>query len=137
MHLQYLGYPIANDPLYSNPAVWGPKVGRGGVDLVDQTSEDSRAAAIARRVAAASASASASASSSRPRTPQLPSDQDRLNGVEVVPEGWVRGGRLVDAEIDREYDNIDITSPIRLSHQARVIIAKLRRMRDEQEDWVK
>jgi len=38
---------------------------------------------------------------------------------------------------DREYSNIDIGSPIILSQQAREIIAKLRRARDEQEDWVK
>ena len=38
---------------------------------------------------------------------------------------------------DREYANIDVTSPIRLSQQAREIIAKLRRARDEQEDWAK
>ncbi|SCU94013.1 LAME_0F05776g1_1 [Lachancea meyersii CBS 8951] len=29
VHLQYLGHPIANDPLYSNPQVWGPSLGRG------------------------------------------------------------------------------------------------------------
>ena len=31
VHLQYLGHPIANDPLYSNPQVWGPTMGRGGM----------------------------------------------------------------------------------------------------------
>lgn len=30
VHLQYLGHPIANDPLYSNPRVWGPSLGKGG-----------------------------------------------------------------------------------------------------------
>ncbi|XP_077866684.1 uncharacterized protein LOC102802511 [Saccoglossus kowalevskii] len=35
VHLQYLGYPIMNDPLYNNP-VWGKDVGKGGVnDLPD------------------------------------------------------------------------------------------------------
>lgn len=29
VHLQYLGYPIANDPLY-NDAAWGPEKGKGG-----------------------------------------------------------------------------------------------------------
>ncbi|OMJ19299.1 hypothetical protein AYI70_g4819, partial [Smittium culicis] len=27
VHLQYLGYPIANDPLYCNPSIWGPDLG--------------------------------------------------------------------------------------------------------------
>lgn len=29
VHLQYLGYPIANDPIYSNPHIWGPELGKG------------------------------------------------------------------------------------------------------------
>ncbi|SCU78902.1 LANO_0A04412g1_1 [Lachancea nothofagi CBS 11611] len=29
VHLQYLGHPIANDPLYSNPQVWGQSLGEG------------------------------------------------------------------------------------------------------------
>ncbi|KAF0278319.1 hypothetical protein FOG50_00802 [Hanseniaspora uvarum] len=28
LHLQYLGYPIANDPLYSSPKLWGPKIAK-------------------------------------------------------------------------------------------------------------
>ncbi|XP_071502438.1 uncharacterized protein [Diadema antillarum] len=30
VHLQYLGFPIINDPLYNNP-VWGPDKGKGGL----------------------------------------------------------------------------------------------------------
>ncbi|XP_077982703.1 pseudouridylate synthase RPUSD2-like [Glandiceps talaboti] len=30
VHLQYLGYPIVNDPLYNSP-VWGPDTGKGGI----------------------------------------------------------------------------------------------------------
>lgn len=30
VHLQYLGYPIANDPIYSSPTIWGPELGKGG-----------------------------------------------------------------------------------------------------------
>lgn len=30
VHLQYLGFPIANDPQYSNPEVWGPELGKDG-----------------------------------------------------------------------------------------------------------
>lgn len=30
VHLQYLGYPIVNDPIYNNPYVWGPSNGKGG-----------------------------------------------------------------------------------------------------------
>ncbi|KAJ2550667.1 DRAP deaminase [Coemansia sp. RSA 1933] len=30
VHLQFLGFPIANDPLYCNEEVWGRKLGKGG-----------------------------------------------------------------------------------------------------------
>jgi hypothetical protein len=33
--------------------------------------------------------------------------------------------------------NIDISSPIRLSQQAKDVISKLRQMKDAAEDWVK
>lgn len=27
--MQYLGYPIANDPLYTKPDIWGESIGKG------------------------------------------------------------------------------------------------------------
>ncbi|GAA5841071.1 hypothetical protein JCM5353_001372 [Sporobolomyces roseus] len=45
VHLQYLGHPIANDPLYQNSAAWGETRGKGGV----YSSPESIAAAEARR----------------------------------------------------------------------------------------
>ncbi|KAJ2719421.1 DRAP deaminase [Coemansia sp. Benny D115] len=38
VHLQFLGFPIANDPLYCNTEVWGEKMGKGG-ELPTQESE--------------------------------------------------------------------------------------------------
>lgn len=35
VHLQYLGYPIANDPIYSNIEIWGPTLGKGGITQFD------------------------------------------------------------------------------------------------------
>jgi len=34
VHLQFLGYPIANDPIYANQRVWGKDLGKGD-DLAD------------------------------------------------------------------------------------------------------
>lgn len=31
VHLQFLGHPIANDPIYQNTAAWGATGGKGGV----------------------------------------------------------------------------------------------------------
>jgi 23S rRNA-/tRNA-specific pseudouridylate synthase len=32
VHLQYLGYPIANDPLYGCKDIWGKDLGKGNLD---------------------------------------------------------------------------------------------------------
>lgn len=42
-----------------------------------------------------------------------------------------------DAPSDRDMQNIDLSSPIMLSQQAKDVIVKLRRMKDEAEDWIK
>lgn len=31
IHLQFLGYPILNDPLYNQPVLWGPSNGKNGI----------------------------------------------------------------------------------------------------------
>ena len=31
VHLQYIGHPIANDPIYSNVSIWGPTLGINGI----------------------------------------------------------------------------------------------------------
>lgn len=128
VHLQYIGYPIANDPLYSQEEIWGPQCGKGGVDLVEQQDGESfQMAAIRERVVQMN---------TRQRTgntpPPVPDDSARMEGKEVPPEVGATVPRG-----DRDFDNIDITSPIRLSDQARHVIAGLRRQRDEADDWGK
>lgn len=39
VHLQYLGHPIINDPIYSSPIVWGENLGKGGDFDKDQVVE--------------------------------------------------------------------------------------------------
>ncbi|SMN20252.1 similar to Saccharomyces cerevisiae YDL036C PUS9 Mitochondrial tRNA:pseudouridine synthase, catalyzes the formation of pseudouridine at position 32 in mitochondrial tRNAs [Maudiozyma saulgeensis] len=39
VHLQYLGFPIANDPIYSNVSIWGPTLGKGGKANFNEVSE--------------------------------------------------------------------------------------------------
>ncbi|EJD47007.1 pseudouridine synthase [Auricularia subglabra TFB-10046 SS5] len=41
VHLQYLGHPVANDPVYSDTKVWGPSLGRGGLSF-SQTAQTAR-----------------------------------------------------------------------------------------------
>lgn len=129
VHLQYLGYPIANDPLYSQEEIWGPGCGKGGVDLVEQVEgESSQMTAIRERVVNMDP---------RRRTgntpPPVPDDSARMAGKEEAPEV----GATVPLRDEGVFANIDIRSPIRLSDQARKVIAGLRRQRDEADDWGK
>lgn len=39
VHLQYLGHPIANDPIYSNEYVWGPELGKNGAGNDEEVTE--------------------------------------------------------------------------------------------------
>lgn len=36
VHLQYLGHPIVNDPLYSDPGIWGDQLGKPGTFDIEQ-----------------------------------------------------------------------------------------------------
>lgn len=40
VHLQYLGHPIENDPIYANQKVWGFDLGQGDADATVHTDED-------------------------------------------------------------------------------------------------
>lgn len=46
VHLQFLGHPIANDPIYSNVAVWGHELGKGYItdfkDIIAKLNEYGR-----------------------------------------------------------------------------------------------
>jgi tRNA pseudouridine synthase 9 len=40
VHLQFLGHPIANDPIYCNQRVWGTRLGANDADASQDTDED-------------------------------------------------------------------------------------------------
>lgn len=40
VHLQFLGHPIGNDPIYSNQRVWGANLGANDEDATQDTDED-------------------------------------------------------------------------------------------------
>jgi hypothetical protein len=73
-------------------------------------------------LAAASAGASQTTSST---IPPNGGNVDKQKAVESV------------AGLDRDMQNIDLSSPIMLSQQAKEVISRLRRMKDEAEDWIK
>lgn len=54
VHLQYIGHPISNDPIYCNRKVWGPNLGKGGegedediITRLDRMGKDEAADAVA------------------------------------------------------------------------------------------
>ncbi|KAH9935201.1 pseudouridine synthase [Epithele typhae] len=114
VHLQFLGHPIANDPLYSDPRIWGDKLGKGGIDT---TPSDERSA------------------------PQAPAHLvlDGPNPESLSPSPNQSGDAPPSTErklFPRETGHdIGMGAPVPLSAQAVDIITRLRNMKDEDEDW--
>lgn len=123
VHLQYLGHPIPNDPIYGLESVWSGCVNKakGGIDL---TPEDDDAIVF---------------------TPDYsPEDQLEIDANKALVEkrlagqrdlGRGKGGKKL---MPRETgEDVGSSSPIKLSKEAREVIRRLRRMKDESEDWAR
>ncbi|KAH7912731.1 pseudouridine synthase [Hygrophoropsis aurantiaca] len=105
VHLQYLGHPIPNDPVYSEVKIWGDNLGRGGIDVVP--SEERSAPAPPAHLQC----------DKNPETPSDPKQEDT---------------KLLPRETGHD---IGMGSPVPLSSEAVGIITRLRNMKDEDEDW--
>ncbi|KAI9067461.1 pseudouridine synthase [Trametes sanguinea] len=123
VHLQYLGHPIANDPIYSDARIWGENLGKGGIDI---TPSEERSA------------------------PQAPSQFqfDAATNPESLHKGAnahsVQAEGASDGETEKPRPkllpretghDIGMGSPVPLSAEAVGIITRLRNMKDEAEDW--
>ncbi|EKM53723.1 uncharacterized protein PHACADRAFT_148496 [Phanerochaete carnosa HHB-10118-sp] len=117
VHLQYLGYPIANDPIYSDQTIWGENLGKGGVDV---TPSDTRAAPVAPpEFLFAEGENPESLSDKRARS--------QNNAPENIPK---------NKPLPRETGHdIGMGSPVPLSAEAVEIITRLRNQKDKDEDW--
>ncbi|TRM68824.1 hypothetical protein BD626DRAFT_543810 [Schizophyllum amplum] len=115
VHLQFLGYPIANDPVYSTPKIWGDNLGKGGIDV---TPSDQRAAPAPpehlKSLTEAIGSPESLAQAHGPADPQAPAR------------------KLLPRETG---EDIGMGSPVPLSSEAITVITHLRNMKDEDEDW--
>ncbi|KAI8608551.1 pseudouridine synthase [Chytriomyces sp. MP71] len=80
IHLQFLGYPISNDPLYASQQLWGPDLGKGGVSNSSEISARVKATKLKRLLG--DNSGSGSASSKRPK-----SDADDQPNLTEAAEG--------------------------------------------------
>ncbi|RPD57956.1 pseudouridine synthase [Lentinus tigrinus ALCF2SS1-7] len=119
VHLQYLGYPIANDPIYSDPRIWGENLGKGGIDLVPS---DERAAPQAPAHSGFQFDASTNPESINRTTSATENDKD----------DEAARPKLLPRETGHD---IGMGSPVPLSAEAVGIITRLRNMKDEAEDW--
>ncbi|KAF8627646.1 hypothetical protein AX15_004340 [Amanita polypyramis BW_CC] len=104
VHLQYLGYPIANDPVYSDVKIWGEKLGAGGVDIVPS---DTRSA------------------------PVPPAHLQSVTEAQGSPESLSKASSSSEIEckklLPRETgEDIGMGSPVPLSSEAVGIITRLR-----------
>jgi RluA family pseudouridine synthase len=115
VHLQYLGYPIANDPVYSETKIWGSNLGKGGIDT---TPSDDRAPPVA---------------------PAHLLGTDTADSTRVAPESHPGAETSIAASsqlLPRETGkDIGMGSPVPLSAEAVGVITRLRNMKDENEDW--
>ncbi|KAG1824488.1 pseudouridine synthase [Suillus subaureus] len=121
VHLQYLGYPIANDPVYSEERIWGTNFGKGGVDVIPC---DHRAAP---------APPAHLLSDNSPEALNLKPSHDTNSPLLLTSEEENdTRAKLLPRETGHD---IGMGSPVLLSSEAVEIITRLRNMKDEDEDW--
>lgn len=108
VHLQYLGHPIANDPIYQNSAAWGSSGGKGGV----YSSVESKAAIEARRERGEAFMEA-----------EKEKEKEKNNAYREIKEG--------EEGIDRRQHNLVLTEG------AEKAIRALRGVRDEVDGWAR
>lgn len=152
VHLQYLGHPIANDPIYQNTSAWGPELGKGGVFGEDRggTNEHRQARhdagdKLMERLKAEGRSASYSPASSNPDSEQENEVDDvatKLATQSIGPDRqFQQSGNRVRAPPTAE--ELDAVEADRKSHdpaltdKARVVVAVLRDVKDEADGWAR
>ncbi|KAJ7033435.1 pseudouridine synthase [Mycena alexandri] len=120
VHLQFLGYPVANDPVYSETRIWGKGLGKGGIDT---TPSDERVAPAPPPHLERQTEANGSPESLTKVIPQ----PEKAEQTPVAPYP-----KLLPRETG---EDIGLGSPVPLSSEAVGVITQLRNMKDEEEDW--
>ncbi|KAI0364964.1 pseudouridine synthase [Pilatotrama ljubarskyi] len=128
VHLQYLGHPIANDPIYSDPRIWGENLGKGGIDITPSEERSAPQAPSHFQFDAASNPESIS----KVDVTELPQGNGGSDAAAKDGEGAAPRPKLLPRETGHD---IGMGSPVPLSAEAVGIITRLRNMKDEAEDW--
>ncbi|KAJ7188981.1 pseudouridine synthase [Mycena filopes] len=128
VHLQFLGHPVANDPVYSETRIWGERLGKGGIDT---TPSDERAAPAPPPHLEQETEANGSPESlAKGKGKSIPHGPELLNAEgEQTP---ATTPKLLPRETG---EDIGLGSPVPLSSEAVGVITQLRNMKDEEEDW--
>ncbi|KIJ52562.1 hypothetical protein M422DRAFT_58697 [Sphaerobolus stellatus SS14] len=143
VHLQFLGYPIANDPIYNGLKIWGRALGKGGVET---TPSDGRTAPIAPDIVINKA-----VDDQAPITSSLTEEMSKMSIDGTIPEetsgaiptsgtpnqNSTEAGPSTERKLlPRETgEDIGMGSPVPLSAELVGVITRLRNMKDENEDW--
>ncbi|KAJ7125407.1 hypothetical protein C8R44DRAFT_831093 [Mycena epipterygia] len=120
VHLQFLGHPIANDPVYAETRIWGERLGKGGIDT---TPSDERLAPAPPPHLEQQIEATGNPESLTKVTPQVGTAEQ----TPLVPYT-----KLLPRETG---EDIGMGSPVPLSSEAVGVITRLRNLKDEEEDW--
>ncbi|PVG03386.1 pseudouridine synthase [Serendipita vermifera] len=132
VHLQYLGHPVANDPVYSNAAAFGPRLGTGGIDTTPSTERlPPPIPTIAlSRAPVETPPSELSGNQYLGRTNIMPPNSFHKEAVDALNDNNRR--TLLPRETG---EDIGFASPVPLSAEAVKIIMALRNMKDCDEDW--
>ncbi|QRW12676.1 RNA pseudouridine synthase [Ceratobasidium sp. AG-Ba] len=138
VHLQYIGHPVANDPVYQNVRVWGPRNGKGGVSLIP--SEE-------RQAPQPPTESAYKLPDVLPESSKLPLPTESVDGVTAsLAEASITRDTLTllqstlrlliqDTSSSRNWKGYWDVISCPLSAEAVGIITRLRNMKDESEDW--
>ncbi|KAI0090808.1 pseudouridine synthase [Irpex rosettiformis] len=128
VHLQFLGHPIANDPIYSEERIWGHNIGKGGIDI---TPSEERAAPEAPPQFEFTTLDENPESLSK-GTPNLSTPATQNSTTDTAAPGDTPSRKPMPRETGHD---IGMGSPVPLSAEAVRVITRLRNMKDEDEDW--
>ncbi|TFY70093.1 hypothetical protein EVJ58_g33 [Rhodofomes roseus] len=135
VHLQYLGYPIANDPVYSETRIWGERLGNGGVDW---TPSEERAAPAPPKESGLSIADNPEILSKKPTDVAQRDNSSSSVNSDVIAEqetghgisGSTDAPTAVSKPLPRETGHdIGMASPVPLSAELVGIITRLRNMK--------
>ncbi|KAF8845922.1 pseudouridine synthase [Paxillus ammoniavirescens] len=141
VHLQYLGHPIANDPVYSEERIWGINLGKNGIDVIpsaersapappEHLKSDNSPESLGNVISSANSSEAALDAEASPEAANAEGEADVGENGEPKPKSNAK--KLLPRETGQD---IGMGSPVPLSAEAVQVITRLRNMKDEDEDW--